>query len=635
LLIFVCPKLSLFREPTRLSRFNTLTQPRNEPEAQGGWFSYVWSVLAGLLVPVLVVLVGLIAVLLNSGGLSGEYVRLGTHLWIPLRPLGESFVEQPSLIQLGILVGLSCAVACLFSLSVWLHRYTADARARSVVKSLHTQVLRQSLKRAELEGAAAQHLRAEQLIGEHLPSLQRGLSLWYRAIPRSVLMLIGCVLLALLVNVWLAVSAVVSGVLLWKLFHRLRHEDESTLVEWEVPRSRQRMAELVGQAPLLARLQSQGLADRAFAAELDSLYRRLDEEESRVARIWPLLFLAISAAVAVLVLGLGANLFGIETGVDNGLSVPAALVLGLALAGAVGAAGRLISLAAHLQQSRLASDAVYKYLERSNDIAPSEQRVGLAGLRDCVAIEDVTLGDSMGQPILSHLSLNLKPRSLVALLGTESVSTRALTELLMGFGMPNEGRVTLDGIALRDVHPQALARNVMWIEPDGPIWDGTIMENIRGGNESINSGDVVHALEDVDAYERLHRLPEGLNTIVTAGDANLGVETTYAMAVARALLHKPPILLAMEPPPPAEHLAEDPCLKAFRKLADNGTLVVVLPRRLQTLRSADRVVLLNGPRLVGEGKHTELLGSSDLYRHLNYLLFNPYRHHKSDGGKGS
>ncbi len=329
----------------------------------------------------------------------------------------------------------------------------------------------------------------------------------------------------------------------------------------------------------------------------------------------------------MLVLGLGVNLFG----VDNGLSVPAALVLGLALAGAVAAAGRLLALASQLGESGEAADAVYHYLERSGEIAPSEQRVGLARIRDAVEIHDVTLGDSTGQPILSHLSLKLTPGSLVAVLGTESVSTRAMTELLMGFGMPTDGRVTIDGIPLRDVHPQALSKNVMWIEPDGPVWDGTIQENLRGNDDSINNGDLVEALEEVDVYERLNRLPEGLNTIVTAGDSMLGVETTYAMAVARALLHKPPILLAMEPPPPAEHLAEDPCLKAFRKLADSGVLVVILPRRLQTLRTADRVVLLNGPRLVGEGKHADLLSSSDLYRHLNYLLFNPYRHQKSDG----
>ena len=168
----------------------------------------------------------------------------------------------------------------------------------------------------------------------------------------------------------------------------------------------------------------------------------------------------------------------------------------------------------------------------------------------------------------------------------------------------------------------------MWIEPSGPIWDGTLIENLRGEDDSINNSTLVDALEEVQIYERLQRLPEGLNTIVSAGDALLDVEATYAIAVARALIHRPPILLALEPPPPAEHLPEDPCLKSLRKLVDAGTLVVMLPRRLQTLRGADRVILLNGPRLVGEGNHAELLGQSDLYRHLNYLLFNPYRHRR-------
>ena len=295
------------------------------------------------------------------------------------------------------------------------------------------------------------------------------------------------------------------------------------------------------------------------------------------------------------------------------------------------AARRILALVDQLRESGEASDLVYHYLQQSSNAEPSEYRVGLAGVREGVEIHDVTLGTPGGTPILQNLSLRLNKGSMVALLGTESVSTRALVELLMGFGQPAEGQVTIDGIQLRDVHPQALSQNVMWIEPDGPIWNGTIQDNLRGNEKSINSIDVVHALQEVDIYDRLDRLPEGLNTIVSAGDSMLGVEATYAMATARALLHRPPILLAMEPPPPAEHVADDPCLKVLRKLANQGTLVVVLPHRLQTLRTVDRVVLLNGPRLAGEGKHADLLSSSDLYRHLNYLLFNPYRQQNNSG----
>lgn len=600
---------------------NTLAQPRREKESKGSALSLVWSVLAGLLVPVLVILVGVIAELLNSKGLSGDRVLLGNYLSVPLP---DQLVTQSPLSQLTILVVLGLATSVMFSLAVWLNRSDADQRARNIVKAIHLRLLAQSVRRAEVEGAAAQRFRAEQLIGDQLPQLQQGLSFWYRAVPRSVLTFVGCVTVALLVNVWLALMAVITAIFLWQLARRLRHEDEASLVHWEVPRARRRMADLMGRAPLLARLQTQGLADQAFHAELDSLYRRLRYEDGRIGRVWPILFLAFSLAIAIMILGLGVNLFGVE----NGLSLPAALVLGLALAGAVAAVGRLGRLSAALRSSADASDAIYHYLERSSEIAPSEQRVGLAGVRDSVEIQGVSLADSTGKPILNHLSLKLMPGSLVAILGTDSVSTQALTELLMGFGLPSEGRVTVDGVPLRDIHPQALARNVMWIEPSGPVWEGSIKENLGANDRNIDTRDVVEALEETGVYERLQRLPEGLNTIVSPGDSMLNEETTYGMAVARALLHKPPIVLALEPPPPAEHLPEDPCLKVLSKLAASGTLVVILPRRLQTLRQADRVVLLNGPRLAGEGKHAELLAESDLYRHLNYLLFNPYRHQK-------
>ncbi len=594
---------------------------RNEPEAIGTWTTYVWAALAGLLVPTIVVLIGVIAVLLDSRGFPEGEVRLGSHLAVFLP---ESFTTQGSMRQLLQLVLLTFVIASLFSLAVWMHRRDADEKARRIVKALHKRVLHQSMRRAEIEGAAAQYVRAEQLIGTHLPTIQSGLSMWYRAIPRSVLMLFGCVLVALLVDVYLALLAVVSGVLLYRLYQSLRHQQGDDISNWEVPRSRKRMAEIVGQAPLLARLQTQGLADRSFDSELDSLYRRLEAEESRSGRLWPLLFLATSVAIAVLLCGFGANLL---IG-HSGLSVPSALVLGLALGGAVASVDRIAKLTSQLHASEQSSDAIYMYLRRSDDVAPSEQRVGLAGLRENVRVEDVTLLDSTGRAMLKNLSLQLSPKSLVAFLGTESVSTRALTELIMGFGRPSEGQVTIDGIPLLDVHPQALARNVMWVEPSGPLWDGTIEENLRGENSSINNSDLVEVLEKLDVYDRLQRLSEGLNTYITAGDSQLGPETTFAMGIARALLHKPAVLIAMEPAPPAEHLPEDPCLLGMRELASSGSLVVVLPRRLQTLRTADRVVLLNGPRLAGEGKHAELLNNSDLYRHLNYLLFNPYRHQK-------
>lgn len=606
-----------------MSRLHTLSRPRREQEGAGSLLAWFWSFVAGLLVPMLIVLVGLIAMLLNRGGLTETSLRLGRFLWLPIP---ESFLAQSPLTQLSELVMLGFFSAVVFSVAVWVNRLDSDGRARRIVNSLQSRMLKQSLRRAELEGAASQRFRAEQLIGRQLPELQECLSLWYRNIPRNILTLIGCVFLALLVNVWLALMAVISGILLWQLYRALHPEDDDSVLNWEVPRTRSRMAELVGQAPLLARLQTQGLTDRAFQSELDSLDRRLCEIDAKDARVWPILFMAIAAAVSVMLLGLGVNL--LDT--DRGLSLPAALILGLSLGAAAVAMGRLMELGLALNRTADSSDAIYNYLESSGEIAASEQRVGLSGIRDKVEMQGVSLGAAIGRPILKDLSLQLIPGSLIALLGTESVSTRALTELLMGFGVPSGGQVTIDGIPLRDIHPKALARNVMWVQPSGLFWDGTIQENLCGSDSPFDVRDVVEALQEVGVYEQIQRLADGINTMFHPEDSALSEETTYAMSVARAVLHKPPIVLAMEPPPPAQHLPEDPCLVAFEKLAASGSIVIVLPRRLPTLRRADRVVLLNGPRLVGEGKHSDLLANSDLYRHLNYLLFNPYRHHKGE-----
>lgn len=624
-----------------MNRFSSLSQPRREASSGGSVFHWLWATVAGLIVPVVIVAFGLIAELIDAGRLPGPGVRLGTNLDIPL-PAG--FDQQDAFTQLTELVVLGLVLAALFSLSVWLNRRSSDKRARRAIKSLHKQVLAQSLRRAEVEGAAAQRPRAAQLIGRDLPQLGLGLSLWYRVIPRSLLMLVGCVALALLVNIWLAILAVISGAALWRLYSRLRNPDWLELSRFEIPEIRKRLVSLIGDAPMMARLQAGGLADDAFGVELEALDRRIVGDDARKGRLWPVLMIAGSLAIAVLIMGLGVNILSTDSGTGlngQGLSLPASLVLGLSLTGAAFSAARLSELTRQLRRSSRACEAVYLYLDASNDVAPSEQRVGLAGLRDSVELQDVSLNDSSGKPILNSLSLSLKPKSLVGLLGTDEVSTRSLVELLMGFGRPSQGAVQIDGIPLRDVHPVALSKQVMWLAPDGPLWEGTVTDNLMAGlDKNVDKRDMVNVLEELGMYEGITRLSEGLDTMVgplsetqssfasgVGGSTDsLSLNSRYMLGVARALLHRPAILLAKEPPAPTEHLSEDPCLRAMLRLADLGTLVVVLPHRLQTLRSCNRVVLLNGANLVGEGRHADLLNSSDLYRHLNYLLFNPYRH---------
>lgn len=591
---------------------------RREPAGRSaaGW--YVCAISTGLLIPCLVVVVGVIARLLEKRGFDQSPVQLGSHLSVPIP---AAWLTQSPLVQLSYLVLLSLFLSLAFAFFNWGHRRGSDRRSRAVVAKLHRELLTQSLRRAEIEGAIAQRERAQVLIDKKLPQLSRGLIAWWQALPRSLLLLVGSVTVALLVNISLASLAVIGGLLLWQLYQwlRLRMEDETTA--WELPKSRRRLVDLISQAPLLAKTYTGGAADKAFESELELLMQRIARGQASRSRLVPIMSIAVAFVIALLILGLGVNLLADQ----SGLSVTSALVLGLALGGAVAGAMRLAEAATRIAIADEAARAVYQYLRLSDDAMPSEQRIGLAGLREVVVFRDVSLNVEGDGSILSGVSLEFRPGELISLMGSRSVSALALAELLLGIGRPSRGRILLDGIEIKDIHPRSLANNVLWIGADGPIGEGTLLQNLVGENGDGAATDVISAIESLGIDSLLARFEDGFQTILNTDDQRLTVDEKYAVGIARAVVHRPPIIVVQEPPASTDELVGDRALVALRKLADEKSLVIVLPRRLPTLRASDRVVLLNGPKLAGEGNHNGLLQSSDLYRHLNYLLFNPYR----------
>lgn len=591
---------------------------RREPAGRASTVWYFCAIATGLLIPCLVVVVGVIARLLEKRGIDQSPVQLGSHLAIPIP---QDWLAESPLLQLSFLVSIALVMALAFAIFNWGHRRGSDQRSRAVVAKLHRELLTQSLRRAEIEGAIAQRDRAQVLIDRKLPQLSRGLIAWWQAFPRSLLLLVGSVTVALLVNVLLASLAVIGGLLLWQLYQwlRLRMEDETTA--WELPKSRRRLVDLISQAPLLAKTFTGGAADKAFEGELDLLMQRIAMGQSSRSRMVPVMSFAASIVIALLVLGLGVNLLA----VDSRLSVTSALVLGLALGGAVAGAIRLAEATKGTSTADEAARAIYQYLRLSDDSMPSEQRVGMAGLREAVVFRDVSLSVEGDESILSGVSLEFRPGEMVSLMGSRSVSALALAELLLGIGRPSRGRILLDGIEIKDIHPRSLAKNVLWIGADGPISDGTLLQNLVGEGGEGGDRDVASVIESLGINSLLERFEDGLQTVLSAEDPRLSVDEKYAVGIARAVVHRPPIIVVQEPPVSIDELVGDRALVALRKLADEKSLVIVLPRRLPTLRASDRVVLLSGPKLAGEGKHNGLLQSSDLYRHLNYLLFNPYR----------
>ncbi len=579
----------------------------------------VWlvvSIVSGLIAPAIMVLVGVIAWFLMNQQLPAEGVPLGRYLTIPIP---ASLATMRPVAQLMALISFGVILAAIESLTIWLAYRGILQRAGEAIDKLHMRVLQGMVDRAQEEGVAAQRLKAEQLIDKTLPQLRSGLIAWWRAVPRSFVLLLGCSLIAVMIDPWLSLLAGLSGALVWRLVLWMRDDDEDQVSTWELPESRRQLMDLLQHAPLLARIQPASSIDHRFNDQLKNLRNLHQRIELPWARMIPLLGFAVSIAIGVLALVLGASLLDRSTG----LNVSAAMVLVLCVAGSVAASARLLFLYRELGPARIASANLYSFLDYYPG-QPSSVLVGLPAVREQVRFDRVSLRDGLGQPLLNQITLEFHPGEVIALMGVESVGLQALVEMLMGYGRPTTGRLTFDGIDVSEIHPNSLAKQVIWVSSDGPLWSGTVVENIRAGSDATIDR-IVSVCRSFGLYEYIQSLPDGLNTVISPGDSQLPTPVNYAIGLARAIVKQPAVVVLQEPSRVASEAADDLAGAGLQQLANTGSIVVVLPRRISTLRNADRVILVHHGKVEVEGKHQQLLESNDLYRHLNYLLFNPYR----------
>jgi ABC-type protease/lipase transport system fused ATPase/permease subunit len=589
-----------------------------ESSVSGWWGWYVAAWLAGLAVAGLIVIGGTIAKLLEDGGLTSTRLPLGHYLVVPIP---ESLVALRPIEQLIWLVGVGFTLAILQAIALWWFYRGIFDRARSINRQLHEQVLITTLRVAAREGITAQRNRTRTLIDQELPRVHQGLIARWRAVPRSIVLTVVCTLLALSVDIWLTLLAVISGLIVWRMYRAVDQAGRNRTEAFNVPLTRSRLVEAVYVAPLISRVRGDETPVLESGGPLARLMEASAVHDSQRSRAVPLVSAASALVVALLVLALGGNMLVDKTEI----SLPAALVLSLALIAAVTGATRVLKYWSRSAEFRESCELIYGYIDRGDQGAASE-RMGLSGRQHPIELSDVRLLDGAGRSLLEGVSLKLEPATVVAFLGTDPIAVNSLAELLLGFGTPQSGRVTIGDSPLGELHERWLCKNVMWIGRNGPVWAGSITENLGSSGSIPDTGQLSEATRKAGVYDRLQSLTDGFATLVTPDDQRLDEATKYGLAIARAWIRKPAVVVVEEPPLAPGTLGEDQAMETLVELARGGSLVIVLPQRLRTLRMADRVILLNGGRLAGEGKHEELLATSDLYRHLNYVLFNPFRH---------
>lgn len=217
------------------------------------------------------------------------------------------------------------------------------------------------------------------------------------------------------------------------------------------------------------------------------------------------------------------------------------------------------------------------------------------------------------RPAVDHVSLRIPCRGHIAVVGPSGAGKTTLFSLILRFIDPDSGTITLDGRRYDTWGLHQVRKRLAYVEQDTPLLPGTLRENLAYARPDADTGDVLTALETVRLAQRVERLPDGLDTEVSATTLSGGER--QRVAVARALVAQPEILLLDEATAQLDALTESALAAGVRASAKHGA-VVTIAHRLSTVVDADLIVVMDDGRIRSQGRHDELLQTDSLYRDL-------------------
>ncbi|NKC30316.1 ATP-binding cassette domain-containing protein [Roseomonas sp. BU-1] len=366
---------------------------------------------------------------------------------------------------------------------------------------------------------------------------------------------------------------------------------------------------------------------QAFTHEPEDRRRFGREVESSVAAALRRIASRGLLILAVILLGFGAITFSLWVG---GHDVVAGRMTGGELSAFVFYAVLLASSGAsmselwgEIQRAAAAADRLLDLLSARPDIAVPAQPARLPEPpRGRVAFEAVRFAypSRPDQPALADFSLVVEPGETVALVGPSGAGKTTVFQLLLRFYDPQSGRVTVDGVDAAALDPADLRGRLGLVPQDPAIFSTSVAENIRYGRLGATDAEVEAAAAAAAADGFIRKLPQGYATHLGARGVTLSGGQRQRIAIARAILRDPPILLLDEATSALDAESEQSVQRALEALSQGRTTLVVA-HRLATVRKADRIVVMEGGRIVATGTHDALVREGGLYARLAALQF--------------
>ena len=276
------------------------------------------------------------------------------------------------------------------------------------------------------------------------------------------------------------------------------------------------------------------------------------------------------------------------------------------------------SLHLRVQQSLAALGRVGEVIAREPDITESPEAEPLAPVAGRIAFRDVSLRYPDGEEVLRGVDLEIEAGKAIALVGPSGAGKTSLANLIMRFYDPSEGCIEIDGCDLRGVTLHSLRSQIGLVPQETILFGGSVEENIRYGRPEASQEEVVAAAEAANAHGFIQDLPNGYEAEVGERGVKLSGGERQRIAVARALLKDPRILILEEATSSLDAESEALVQEALERLM-KGRTTLIIAHRLSTIRKADRILVLSEGRIVEQGTHEELLGGGEVYTRLYRL----------------
>ena len=549
---------------------------------------------------------------------SGSVLLLGNGLRLVIDRgfigADERALAQALALMLVVVAVLALASALRYYQVTWIgERLAADLRLRVFdhLLSLEPSFF-ESASEGRAAGEIASRLTADTSVLQSLFGSSVSLAL------RNAVMLIGAVVLMLITQPWLSALVLIGipATLLPIVWYGRRVRRLSRTSQDRVAELGRYAEEALSGIQTLQAFTHEAEDKRHYGQRVEQAFGSAVERTQQRAWLTGIAMLVVFTAVG-LMLWQGGQ--AVLAGTMSAGELSAFIFYAVLAAGSI---ATLAEVAGDVQRAAGAAERLLELLDTPPAIqSPISPQALPNPPRGEIRLENVSfVYPGRTTPALEAFDLHIQPGERVAIVGPSGAGKSTLLALLLRFYDPSQGHVSLDGLDIRRLDLVALRRAIGLVAQEPVLFSGSVAENLRYGDAEADLGKLRVAAQDASALAFIEALPQGFDTPLGPGGVQLSGGQRQRLAIARALLKNPAVLLLDEATSALDAESERLVQQALDRLMVGRTSIVIA-HRLATVIAADRLLVLDGGRLVAAGTHAELITNSPLYRHLAALQF--------------